>query len=256
MRGSDAGHFEGAGKAFACGSNSSGQCGIASIEEVVRSPTETQSVVKWAEVALGDSHACGITNDGSIYTWGLNDRGQCGVNNNDKSNGASGGNELASLGRPTRVGALDSFQAAVSVSCGFEHTCCVIDGGVVSWGSNEYGQCGTGDTRSPGAGASGASGPASASSSHPRRPSPLAGGPQSTPPGGVSSASGAGQAQGEHGEAPLSVWKPRPLRSLRFVRVVSVCCGHHHTLALTFQGSVYVIIYSTPLLSLSLIFGE
>ena len=209
------------------GSNSSGQCGIDSIEEVVRAPTPTQSVVKWAEISLGDSHACGITNDGSIYTWGLNDRGQCAINNRTKpfqglrqkqqqrSEGSAGAAATAgrnssssnycterasqqdqSIARPTRVCAFDSFQASVSISCGFEHTCCVIDGGIMAWGSNEYGQCGT--------------------------------------------SSGSGCASTSNNAADeLSVWKPRPVRSLRSVRVVSVVCGHHHTLCLTFQGLVF-----------------
>jgi alpha-tubulin suppressor-like RCC1 family protein len=140
-------------------------------------------VVRWSDVALGDSHACGVTNDGSIYTWGLNDRGQCASSQAQES-----------LKVPTRVCALDNFQAAVSISCGFEHSCCVIDGGVMAWGSNEYGQCGT------------------------------------------STSASASEADDQQ---QLSVWKPRPVRSLRSVRVVSVVCGGHHTLCLTFQGSVF-----------------
>ena len=175
----------GGGEAWASGSNSSGQCGVASIEEIVRTPTQPESCVRWASIALGDSHACGISEDGSVYTWGLNDRGQCATSQDHQM-----------LPRPTRVSALDSFQNSVSVSCGFEHSCCVIDGGIVSWGSNEYGQCGT------------------SSSSR-------------------ASTSDAGT------ESEISIWKPRPVRSLRSVSVVSVVCGHHHTLCLTFQGTVY-----------------
>ncbi|QDZ25602.1 RCC1-like regulator of chromosome condensation protein [Chloropicon primus] len=197
------------GRLWACGSNSSGQCGIESIEEIVRSPTQPDSVVRWSEVALGDSHACGITEDGSVYTWGLNDRGQC------AKNMARNKDEDKCLLRPTRVSSLDSFQPSTSVSCGFEHSCCVIDGGIVAWGSNEYGQCGTSaghDTGSNGAVQGGQPKGDGSSKSVTDFSSPI---------------------------TEISFWKPRPVRSLRGVKVVSVVCGHHHTLCLTFQGSVF-----------------
>ena len=110
--------------------------------------------------------------------------------------------------RPTRVSALDSFQPSTCVSCGFEHSCCVIDGGIVAWGSNEYGQCGT-------------SAAVMGSDADRRGHQPHCS--SSTAPS----------------SSDICSWKPRPVRSLRGVRVVSVVCGHHHTTCLTFQGSVF-----------------
>ena len=180
------------GTAWSFGNNSCGQCGVDSIEDAVKEPQRVQSLAKWAAAALGDSHGVGASSDGTVYTWGLNDRGQCAC----KTRGD--GDDVLRL--PTRVASLDSSPPATSVSCGFEHTACVVDGGgLLTWGSNEYGQLGT-----------------------------------SVPPCGQASTSEDKAIADE-----LSVWKPRPVRSLRSVSVVSVVCGHFHTLCLTFQGSVY-----------------
>jgi alpha-tubulin suppressor-like RCC1 family protein len=83
-----------------------------------------------AKITAGGSHTCAIANDGDVYCWGNNNRGQLG---NTTDNAAA---------NPTALPVtLPSEAAAIAGS--FDHTCAVLtDGDVYCWGNNWYGQLG------------------------------------------------------------------------------------------------------------------
>ena len=82
-------------------------------------------------IAAGSSyHTCAVQN-GAAYCWGYNNGGQLG-------NAAYGGGSnvpIPVIGLPTPV---------TQISGGGLHTCAAAPGGVYCWGSNGYGQLGTG----------------------------------------------------------------------------------------------------------------
>lgn len=63
------------------GVNNNGQLGNSSTINR-SSPVQTVSTgTNWARVSSGHSHAVGLKNDGTLWTWGLNTQGQLGNNN-------------------------------------------------------------------------------------------------------------------------------------------------------------------------------
>lgn len=83
------------------------------------------------QLALGHGHSCALTENGALWCWGANDRGQVG-------NGAAG----ADVAAPYRV-----FDAGVAqVSAGREHTCAIVRGALYCWGRNDLGQVGNGQS--------------------------------------------------------------------------------------------------------------
>jgi alpha-tubulin suppressor-like RCC1 family protein len=80
-------------------------------------------------VSLGDFHTCAIKQDGSLWCWGDNEKGQ--------------------LGDETYYGSHTAYPVRIissgvsSVSLGWKHTCAVkTDGSLWCWGYNGYGQVG------------------------------------------------------------------------------------------------------------------
>ena len=93
---------------------------------------------KFARIALGALHACGITGDGTAYCWGKNGEGEVGI---DSMN--PGGADYQ-IRVPTPVLGNHTFTDIVS---GWYHTCgLVADGTTYCWGSNGYGMLGNGTT--------------------------------------------------------------------------------------------------------------
>jgi alpha-tubulin suppressor-like RCC1 family protein len=131
------------GSAYCWGRGESGQLGV--------SPPSTSCVLddgnSWAcslvPVAVsggrafesltgGGSHTCALTEDGSAYCWGSNDRGQLGDGSSEPHN------------TPTPVAGGSSF---ASIDAGESHTCALTNGGVAHcWGANDRGQLGDGST--------------------------------------------------------------------------------------------------------------
>lgn len=123
------------GELYTWGSNTYGQLGNGSTEDSVE-PVRVNfpEGVIITSVATGSMHSIATGSDGNLYAWGDNSAGQLGVGNTETAR------------TPQRVRApegitLTSVHATVvnSVALG-------SDGNVYSWGSNLYGQLGTGDT--------------------------------------------------------------------------------------------------------------
>jgi alpha-tubulin suppressor-like RCC1 family protein len=99
------------------------------------SPTPVLGGIKFASISVGEYHICGLDGLGVAYCWGRGVDGQIG--NNQRLNQT----------RPTPV--ITGIKWKQIVAGGF-HTCGIraSDAAVYCWGSNYWGQLGTGD-RSP-----------------------------------------------------------------------------------------------------------
>jgi alpha-tubulin suppressor-like RCC1 family protein len=87
------------------------------------------------QLASKGDHTCGIHSGGAVSCWGANSYGQLGDGTVAPFKGAV---DVAGLGADAR-----------QISTGLRHTCALIaGGGVKCWGSNEFGQLGTGTTTS------------------------------------------------------------------------------------------------------------
>lgn len=146
-------------------------------------PTGRDADVAFAEVGLGETHACGRYEDGAVACWGRNDRGQLGDGSTDASTfprrvvglddaialtvgafhtcavkrdrtvvcwGDNQSDQLgatADLAQTTPV-AVQGLRPTLAVAAGASHTCAVaLDGAVSCWGNNLYGQLGLSDLR-------------------------------------------------------------------------------------------------------------
>ena len=154
------------------GQSSSGQLGN-DLEDSVYSPTpvRVKNIADITAIAAGWDHSCALRQDGAIFCWGDNGKGQLG----DGTGGAYGDESLV----PVRVGDLSISASpatsaaepatstaepeptsppsttlpsgetqpnfATSISASYSHSCAVSDEGkVFCWGSNDYGKLGIG----------------------------------------------------------------------------------------------------------------
>jgi alpha-tubulin suppressor-like RCC1 family protein len=86
-----------------------------------------------SQVAIGNSHACALLAERTLWCWGANDQGQLGTG------------DPAQRQAPIQLTALG--QEVVSVAAGAYHTCATLrDGSVRCWGRSEYGALGLGQT--------------------------------------------------------------------------------------------------------------
>ncbi len=93
-------------------------------------------------ITAGLSFTCAILDDASVKCWGLNTVGQLGQGDviNRGDNAGEMGDNLAPID-------LGVGRSAVGISTSFNHTCVVLDNGLVKcWGLNAAGQLGVGDT--------------------------------------------------------------------------------------------------------------
>ncbi|KAK7604749.1 hypothetical protein V9T40_005935 [Parthenolecanium corni] len=96
---------------------------------------------KVVEVACGYSHCVALCENGQVYTWGSNEKGQLGRQlrkENDENNDVPP--EKFEI---DRVGGILDGKIVIQVSSGAEFTVVVLSNGqAVSWGSNEHHQLG------------------------------------------------------------------------------------------------------------------
>jgi alpha-tubulin suppressor-like RCC1 family protein len=170
------------GTIWSAGLNSSGQLGLGNFEDT-NTLTQIGTDNDWVYVNTGSTsfHSFAIKSNGTLWSWGLNDRGQLGRTTTTstqrlvptqvgtdtnwtklaagnrhslglKSNGTLwswGWNDSGRIGRdgnsavPTQVGT-DSW---TDISAGFEHSIGIkANGTLYTWGRNQFGQLGLNDT--------------------------------------------------------------------------------------------------------------
>ena len=180
------------------GSNDDGQLGDGT-RTTSALPVTVQGVTGAVTVDAGERHSCATLAAGGVSCWGDNDSGQLG---NDSYNDSL---------TPVPVSGL-SGTIVDEVAAGFSHTCAQLeDGSLRCWGSNQYGQLGTGTTT-----ARGCPRPSRASRTQPTSPSPAP--PPARPPSTVRSGAGGGTPTSSSATArpptvrPRSSWPGSPER--------------------------------------------
>ncbi|XP_009473150.1 PREDICTED: probable E3 ubiquitin-protein ligase HERC3 [Nipponia nippon] len=87
------------------------------------------------QIACGDQHAMALSRGGGLFTWGQNAHGQLGV-----------GSQTTLVPQPQLVERLKGIPLA-QIAAGGAHSAAVsLSGAVYSWGKNNFGQLGLGDT--------------------------------------------------------------------------------------------------------------
>lgn len=130
------------GTVWAWGSNSKGQLGTASdTTPFLAAPAQISGsgFEKIIKAAAGVEHALAIKEDGSVWSWGSNDKGQLGLGHNTDNN------------VPTCV-ALPTGTVIDEVSAGNHSLALQSNGALWAWGKNDMGQLGddtTSDRNSP-----------------------------------------------------------------------------------------------------------
>jgi len=121
------------GSVWAWGWNQAGQLGIGTVSLEERTPLEVTALagMTCTAVAGGEKHSLALRDDGTVWAWGLNDRGQLGTGTNDDSH------------VPVEVGGLGGI---VAISAGGSSSLALDSaGGVWAWGAGDIGQLGQGD---------------------------------------------------------------------------------------------------------------
>lgn len=121
------------GTLWCWGMNHRGQLGLGARGPLQSTPRQVGAEGGWAEVSTGWFHTCARKQDGTLWCWGTNERGQLGLGDADPRS------------TPTRLGSRKDWSG---VSVGGRHTCGTRqDGTAWCWGSGEFGQLGEGSTR-------------------------------------------------------------------------------------------------------------
>jgi len=120
------------GTLWVWGNNESGQLGNFAITNRSTPVTTFAGGTTWKSVAGGFTHTAAIKTDGSLWIWGLNNKGQLGTNDTTI--------------RSTPVTTFAGGTNWKSVDCGQSHIAAIkTDGSLWTWGGGDFGQLGTND---------------------------------------------------------------------------------------------------------------
>lgn len=182
-----------------------------------RTPEGLQGVPV-SQVACGSQHSLALTQEGLVYTWGQDSRGQLGLGK--KAVGAGSAQLLRSL----------SAIPVVQVAAGGEQSFALsVSGGMFSWGRNDCGQLGTGDRQDRHT-------PTPAHYLDMKKTVHISCGKDHTvtlTKDGAVFTFGSGQ-YGQLGHNSFEdELRPRLVAELWGAKVIKIACGRHHTLVLT-----------------------
>jgi PKD repeat protein/alpha-tubulin suppressor-like RCC1 family protein len=113
---------------WAWGKNDAGQLGDGTTT-LRTTPVQVQGLGGIVGVAAGGSHSIALKNDRTVWAWGLNTSGQLGI--------GAPGNKLS----PVQV---TDLTGASTGAAGGQHSLAIIDCQIYGWGDNTYGQVGDG----------------------------------------------------------------------------------------------------------------
>lgn len=122
------------GALYCWGTNALGALALNSADSsrVENDPVAADPLNRYIDVEAGSTHFCAIKDDGHLYCWGDNQRGQLGV-----------GSSVGSRPSPSEV-ATGGVWTQIATMSG-THTCAIrSDGALFCWGANGYGQIGDG----------------------------------------------------------------------------------------------------------------
>jgi alpha-tubulin suppressor-like RCC1 family protein len=123
------------GTLWCWGTDGSGQLGNGAATDFQDSPVqESTAATDWIQVSAGETHACAVKANGTLWCWGSDSTGQLG-------NGATTGNQQSPVQEST------SATNWASVDAGSEFTCAIKTTGTLwCWGDDTWGQIGNGAT--------------------------------------------------------------------------------------------------------------
>ena len=120
------------GELWAWGDNQYGQLGIGNYTSQA-TPHRVGTATNWVSVACASLHTMAINASGRLWAWGYNSSSSLGL-----------GTSIVQYNTPQPVGTDTNW---VSVACGTFYTMAIKSNGELwAWGSNNYGQLGTGYT--------------------------------------------------------------------------------------------------------------
>lgn len=125
------------GLAYSWGYNDRGQLGHENLTTKIHIPKLIESMKdkKLGFAAVSYHHSALVTDTGELYTFGMNDCGQLGLDHTQHQS------------TPQHVKALEGHEVTM-VGCGLYHTIiCTASGELLSCGKNDYGQLGLGHSR-------------------------------------------------------------------------------------------------------------
>lgn len=130
------------GTLWVWGSNEYSRLGIGTVSypnpdiDVLTPVTTFAGGNDWKKVSCGFAQALAIKNDGTLWSWGLNAYGECGISDNT----------ILFLTIPTQISFPRYWR---DISAGRRYSAGITNNGLLfSWGSDEYGKLGIGNTNS------------------------------------------------------------------------------------------------------------
>jgi alpha-tubulin suppressor-like RCC1 family protein len=137
------------GKVFTWGSGLDGVLGHEDTDSNLLIPTPVESLDKYSfiQVSCGIGHMAGLTRDGLVITWGLDDVGQCGHAEAKQDKNVTRYSPMAFKGgKKANAVEVSGGKKVVDVSCGRHFTGCVTeDGELHTWGNGRDYALGHGD---------------------------------------------------------------------------------------------------------------
>ncbi|RZK54031.1 MAG: RCC1 repeat-containing protein, partial [Hymenobacter sp.] len=121
------------GTLWAWGDNTYGQLGLGNYVSLVPAPVQVGTATTWRSVSAGQWYTLAVRTDGTLWAWGWNYYGQLGL-----------GSSSSYPNVPTQVGTATNWR---STTAGAMHAAALrTDGTLWAWGSNYFGQLGTGSS--------------------------------------------------------------------------------------------------------------
>ncbi|TDH65060.1 uncharacterized protein CCR75_002142 [Bremia lactucae] len=129
------------GRVLTCGLNKSGQCGIGTFEERVIMATPVRALngisIRLVAAANGCEHMLAVTTEGTVYSWGYNDRGQLGL-----------GLTLSKSHTPRKIESLRDKYLITTAAVSYHHSAVISSNGeLLMFGMNDCGQLGLNHTQ-------------------------------------------------------------------------------------------------------------
>lgn len=118
------------GTLWTWGNGQFGQLGNGLFNSATPNVTQVGTATDWLSVSAGNRFSLAIKTTGTLWSWGLNNTGQLGINN------------LVDQNLPVQVGTANNW---LKIDAGNQHSLAIDNTGLIwAWGNNTFGQLGDG----------------------------------------------------------------------------------------------------------------